>query len=807
MNTSKYWAKSDKVTTLAIHNVALREALDKLYELEYIEKEMYELLKIACEYHDLGKINEMFQARMEDKKLHFDLKKEVPHNVLSLYFVNPERVNKINPEDKKNYVRMLFVILYHHYNPDLMRMVSSSKRQLEKIFSQDAFPDIQDEIYSLPIGIEEEISEVIGLKDEKAVKMKGLLHKCDYAASGHYPVEFRNDFLLFGLEYLLKKWNESASKKKQDTQSTSKSGLSKQDKNGNEGVTVDWNALQYFCKEKQNQNIIVVAQTGMGKTEAGLLWIGNHKGFFVLPIRIAINAIYDRIRKGILVNSDKIDEQVGILHSEQLEYYTENIEGSDEDIYEYVKRGKQLSLPLNISTLDQLFDFIFQYPGYELKLATLSYSRIVIDEIQMYNAELLAYLIFGLEKIVKMGGKVAILTATLPPFVKELLEQHLGISKENQEVFIDDKKARHHIKVCDKKINAEDIVKLYLKNKEECKSNPDKGNKILVVCNKIKTAQKLFDDVNELIKAKYDKEEIHIFHSRFTKEDREKLEKEIIEFGKSCNGTEDIDREDGIWIATSVVEASLDIDFDYLVTELQDLCSLLQRMGRCNRKGLKSILEPNCYIYLQIDSEDLIGKTRKTGRKGKEKVYGFIDSTLYELSKKAISEHKGILTESQKQEMLQRYFTTENMQNSHFMKSFKKTYKYISEIVPYSYQKNEKKLREIVTETIIPGPIYEKADIQKDILDCVQKLKQQDLSVVQRQKLRNQIMKYTVNIPYYHWKSYQDALNSKKTSIRKAKYYEPIQIGKYEKIKVMECNYDKKGYSPIEWTKKTEEDE
>ena len=55
--------------------------------------------------------------------------------------------------------------------------------------------------------------------------------------------------------------------------------------------------------------------------------------------------------------------------------------------------------------------------------------------------------------------------------------------------------------------------------------------------------------------------------------------------------------------------------------------------------------------------------------------------------------------------------------------------------------------------------------------------------------------------------SYQDALNSKKTSGRKAKYYEPIQIGKYEKIKVMECNYDKKGYSPIEWTKKMEDNE
>lgn len=569
MDTSKYWAKSDKVTTLVIHNAALREALDKLYELGYIEKEMYELLKIACEYHDLGKINEMFQARMKNKKLHFDLEKEIPHNVLSLFFVDSERVNKINPEDKKNYVRMLFAILYHHYNSDLMRMVSSSKRQLENIFPQDAFPDIQDEIYSLPIGIEEEISEVIGLKDEKAVKMKGLLHKCDYAASGHYPIEFRNDFLLSGLEYLLMQWNNPADQEKQEIQSAEEVALSEQDKNENERATVDWNSLQYFCKEKQNQNIIVVAQTGMGKTEAGLLWIGNHKGFFVLPIRTAINAIYNRLRKDMLVNSDKIDEQVGILHSEQLEYYTKNIEGSDEDIYEYVKRGKQFSLPLNISTLDQLFDFIFQYPGYELKLATLSYSRIVIDEIQMYNAELLAYLIFGLEKIVKMGGKVAILTATLPPFVKELLEQHLNIPKENQEVFIDDKKARHHIKVCDKKINAEDIVKLYLKNKEACKSNPHKGNKILVVCNKIKTAQKIFDDVNELIKAKYDKEEIHIFHSRFIKEDREKLEKEIIEFGQTGNKSEDVVEKGGIWITTSVVEASLDIDFDYLVTELQ----------------------------------------------------------------------------------------------------------------------------------------------------------------------------------------------------------------------------------------------
>ena len=45
MDTSKYWAKSDKVTTLVIHNAALREALDKLYELGYIEKDVQDKVK------------------------------------------------------------------------------------------------------------------------------------------------------------------------------------------------------------------------------------------------------------------------------------------------------------------------------------------------------------------------------------------------------------------------------------------------------------------------------------------------------------------------------------------------------------------------------------------------------------------------------------------------------------------------------------------------------------------------------------------------------------------------------------------
>ena len=161
------------------------------------------------------------------------------------------------------------------------------------------------------------------IEDIRAVKIKGYLHKCDYSASGNYMIEYPHDFLEQGLENCMRKW---------------------QRKNPN----VEWNSLQRFCMEKQNQNIIAIAQTGMGKTEGGLWWIGNHKGYFVLPLRTAINAIYDRVCEDILEN-ENLSEKVSLLHSESLEYYVKKHVGTDEEIFQYEQRGKAFSIPLSIS--------------------------------------------------------------------------------------------------------------------------------------------------------------------------------------------------------------------------------------------------------------------------------------------------------------------------------------------------------------------------------------------------------------------------------------------------------------------------
>ena len=274
---------------------------------------------------------------------------------------------------------------------------------------------------------------------------------------------------------------------------------------------------------------------------------------------------------------------------------------------------------------------------------------------------------------------------------------------------------------------------------------------------------------------------VNIFHSRFIKKDRAKLEEEIIKFGKTYDKNGNLDKQSGIWIATSIVEASLDIDFDYLFTELLDLNSLFQRFGRCNRKGAKNVTMYNCYVYTQLDEGDFI-----LGNKG------FIDKTIFELSNKAIHDINGKLSESKKQELINRYLTTENISQSHFIKKFREKYRFIDSISIYSFKKNENKLRNILSETIIPETVYEK---YKEEIDTIsQKLNSERLTAIERKCLSSNILQYSLEIPYYHWNSYEKAM--KKGCVHQ---YQSINLSPGEKIKVMQCRYDEMGYYKIEF--------
>ena len=728
------------------HTNDLLDILEILWNLGYIKEErIYELIQKACIYHDIGKINKEFQKRVKNKGIKFDENKEVAHNVLSLYFIDESKFN-----NKEDYLIVSNAVVNHHDYCDIGLAIREKSDIIENLLEGLDHKKVKKVIPAKIASISQDID---------AIKIKGYLHKCDYSASSGYTAEYENNFLEKSLENVLNKW-------KLDNQDAS------------------WNELQQYCIENKNENIIAIAQTGMGKTEAGLLWISDNKGFFILPIRTAINAIYDRTKKYISSYGGNLEEQLGLLHSSSLEYLLLQSEDDkyddkdeyidkkeDKEIIEYEKIAKQLSLPINVSTIDQLFDFVYKYPAYELKLTTLSYSKIVIDEIQMYGPDLLAYLVYGLERIVEQGGKVAILTATLPPFVKELLSKNIKF-KIKEDGFTDNSK-RHNLKILDKRIDSNDICDKYEENEKL-----NKSNKILVVCNSITQAQNLYEEISNIL----GNENLHILHSKFIKCERLSKESEIIEFGKTYkdNKIHELDKQSGIWISTSIVEASLDIDFDYLFTELQDLNSLFQRLGRCNRKGKKDSSENNCYIYTQIDERSFINGDR-----------GYIDKDIFELSKEAISLWEGQISETQKIELINKYLTMDKIKNSNYIIQYKHTYNFIKNLTPDTFKSDEVKLRNILSKDIIPSPIYH--EYNGDIKELELKLKDKSLNSPENKgekiKLQNKLKKYTVSVHPNHITNYYRALKNG-LAIR----YDNVRVSDYEYIPVIECEYTELGY-------------
>lgn len=642
------------------HTNKVKNRANELKKLEYISEETFKLLNLACEYHDYGKLNREFQNRIINKNK-FNPEKEIGHNILSTYFLNKNMFEK-----KEDYLKVFYAILNHHFYTDNLEVLEN-----ERNLSLDLLSDFDIQKLCL-----KDLKKLKSIIDESFDVLTGLLNKCDYSASGNYPIEYKNDFLLNSLKNL----------------------------------NYSWNNLQNYLIENRDENLIVVANTGMGKTEAGLLWIGDNKGFFILPLKNAINSIYKRVAQDLIKN--EIEKKVILLHSESIDYLFMNTNNDYEYIKEYMKIGRALSIPLTISTLDQIFNFVFMYPGHELKLATLSYSKIVLDEIQAYSPDLLAYIVIGLKKIKDVGGKFAILTATLPPFIKKCIEEEIGSIKYKN--FIKGVN-RHNLKIKQSQISAEFIYNHY----------HEKKKKTLVVCNTVKKAQELY---SELLKLGV--EEIELLHSKYIKKDRLEKEKNILHFGKT-----EIDGNK-IWISTSLVEASLDIDFDYLFTELNDLSGLVQRLGRVNRKGEKPVNEINAYVFTKINPNLFINGKR-----------GFIDKEIFELSRKALEEVNGILSEEQKYHLIEKYLTMENLKQSNFMENFKKNKNYMKQIWRGKFTKDDlaKEFRNIISYKCIPQKVYEDNKTSIDKLFEIYLVEEG----INKEKARLELNMYTLNLGIY----------------------------------------------------------
>lgn len=120
-------------------------------------------------------------------------------------------------------------------------------------------------------------------------------------------------------------------------------------------------------------------------------------------------------------------------------------------------------------------------------------------------------------------------------------------------------------------VSKTDLGKYIKQLSEEVLNLHKPGQFTLVIVNTVDRAKELFKQLN---KSKSAPKKLLLLHSRFRKAERQAILDEAL-----SEGTE------RLLISTQVVEAGVDFSADVLVTELAPRSSMIQRFGRCNRKG------------------------------------------------------------------------------------------------------------------------------------------------------------------------------------------------------------------------------
>ena len=326
--------------------------------------------------------------------------------------------------------------------------------------------------------------------------------------------------------------------------------------------------LSFIDSEDNKTHTFVKAPTGAGKTDF-LLKRCRGRVFYTLPFQASINAMYERIKKDL----DGVVDDVRLLHAVSRLV----IEGNK---FEEKAVQDKFGASIKVLTPHQLASIVFGTRGYESVLFDLKGCDIILDEIHTYS-DITQAIVFKIVEILHAEGcRIHIGTATMPTALENRILDILGRNNTQIVTLSDETLDTFNRHIIYKSNSFEELSPILT---QAVKSN----QKILIVCNRVENAQSVFSQMEKF----YPDVDKMIIHSRFKREDRNKLEKRLKNvFNKSNKAC--------IVVSTQVVEVSLDISFDLMITESAPIDALIQRFGRINRIRDESTIGKYKPIYI-----------------------------------------------------------------------------------------------------------------------------------------------------------------------------------------------------------------
>jgi CRISPR-associated endonuclease/helicase Cas3 len=312
------------------------------------------------------------------------------------------------------------------------------------------------------------------------------------------------------------------------------------------------------------KHTIVVAPTGAGKTDF-LMKRSTGRLFYTLPFQASINAMWERIGNDLKHDNPNLD--IRLQHATSRIVIKNN---KDEQLLQGL-----VGSSIKVVTPHQMAGIIFGTPGFESVMLDLKNCDVILDEIHTYSDYSRAMVIEIVKALLKLDCRIHIGTATMSKVLYDELLEILGGRENVYEVKLDPEVLktfdRHIIYKHESLEETLPIIKKAIDEKE----------KILVIFNTVKKAQQAFREFEK----EFPTIRKMLVHSRYKRGDRITLEAKL---HKEFNGDGSLEFGEGLKpclvVSTQVVEVSLDISFDRMITECAPIDSLIQRFGRINRK-------------------------------------------------------------------------------------------------------------------------------------------------------------------------------------------------------------------------------
>ena len=379
----------------------------------------------------------------------------------------------------------------------------------------------------------------------------------------------------------------------------------------------EWNTVQQAMVRAAEESVqpgifVLEAQMGVGKTEAALAGaeliaskVGCGGIFFGLPTQATANGLFPRLKRWAQQQSEQLRHGIRLAHgmAELNEEYQAIFHGTavqDEDgdssglvIHPWFEGRKQALLSeFVIGTVDQLLMSALKQKHVMLRHLGLVGKVVIVDECHAYDAYMNRYLDRELNWLGTYGVPVILLSATLPARRRRELilayqnkrSEEAGRSgwEENQAypllTWTDGAEVRQRSIQVDQPSRS---VQIEQGDRQQLPALIEgivsKGGCVGIVVNTVRQAQELAQE----LKAIFPEAPVILIHARFLMADRSEREAELLRLLGKQSGPEQ--RKGLIVVGTQILEQSLDIDFDALITQLCPMDLLLQRLGRLHR--------------------------------------------------------------------------------------------------------------------------------------------------------------------------------------------------------------------------------